>query len=124
MRYQPDDPAFEGDFIEFSDRWSRAQVRGAWDTAGKDEAKFLSILRGKIVALHLTCEDADPITDPADLTPTRTEQMDTVLYTWFAYAWIVHLNELANLGNALGRGLLPTSDGQTQATPAQSNPTS
>jgi hypothetical protein len=116
--YKPDDPAFAEDFIEYSDSWSRAQVRATWaslptvatSTEG-DEAEdaLLAQLRPKIVALRLTCSDAEPITDPADLTPRRTEQIDTRLYEWFAQTWVVHLNALTNLGNALGRQLYATS---------------
>lgn len=130
MRYSPDDPAFAGDFVEFSDSWSRAQVRATWGalptvataTEG-DEAEdaLLAQLRPKIVALHLTCVDAPAITDPADLTPRRTEQMDTRLYEWFARLWVVHLNGLTDLGNALGRQLLNLSatSSQTKATKKQ-----
>lgn len=116
MRYSPDDPAFASDFIEFSDSWSRAQVRAAWgavpDTATEDtgDGPLLDVLRPKIVALHLTCIDAEPITQAADLTPERTSEMDTRLYSWFASVWIVHLRSLADLGNALSGTLWPSSD--------------
>lgn len=124
-RYQPntphpdgvasdDDPAFAGDYIEFSDSWSRAQVRAAWESIpatadGGDDEPLLRCLRPKIIALHLTCVDAPPITNAADLTPTRTEQMDTRLYQWFAGVWVAHLRYLSDLGNALGRRLRDTS---------------
>lgn len=121
MRYTPDDPAFEGDFIELSDSWSRAQVRAIWDIAGEDEGAFLAALRPKIVALHLTCVDAPPICDVAELTPERTADMDTRLYEWFANAWVTHLVGLANLGNALGGKLLATS--VAMQPPANSRPT-
>lgn len=117
-KYQPDDPAFAGDFIEFSDSWSRRQVNETWaslpavrtaEEGDEAEDALLSKLRPKIIALHLTCVDAPPITDPADLTPRRTEMLDTRLYEWFAATWVMHLNELTELGNALGRRLSATS---------------
>lgn len=123
-RYVPDDPAFAGDFVEYSDSWSRAQVRQAWEsipaaaTVGDDDEPLLACLRPKIVGLHLTCVDAPAITDAADLSPARTEQMDMRLYNWFAASWIVHINSLTALGNALGRRLQATSvTAQTTATP-------
>lgn len=115
-RYTPDDPAFAGDFIEFSDSWSRAQVRAAWGavpdsaTEGTDDGPLLTVLRPKIVALRLTCVDAEPITQPAQLTPERSAEMDTRLYAWFASVWLVHLRSLADLGNALSGTLWPSSD--------------
>jgi hypothetical protein len=113
MRYECEDAAFAGDFVEFSDTWSRAQVRATWATipntaaqAGADtEDRLLACLRPKILAIHLTCVDADPITEAGDLTPERTEQIDTRLYEWFSSVWILHLKNLADLGNALGRTL-------------------
>ena len=32
--------------------------------------------------------------------------MDTRLYAWFAATWMVHLNGLSNLGNALKAGIV------------------
>lgn len=118
MRYEPDDPTFAGDYIEFSDSWSRVQVRQAWASlpavataAEGDEGEdaLLACLRPKIIALHLTCVDAPPITKAADLTPRRTEEMDERLFGWFASVWVKHLNDLTELGNALGRRLRDTS---------------
>jgi hypothetical protein len=114
MRYECEDDAFAGDFVELSDSWSRAQVRTIW-AASEDtdkeqvEANLLACLRPKIIALHLTCVDAEPIETPDELTPERTEQMDERLYRWFANVWWVHLRDLANLGNALGRRLYSIS---------------
>jgi hypothetical protein len=108
MRYSFEDEPFAGDFVEFSDSWSRAQVRSAWasvDPPDGSEAKLLDVLRPKVLALHLTCVDAPAITDPLDLTPARTEQLDWRLFSWFSGVWIKHLGELATLGNAYGRKL-------------------
>lgn len=129
MRYDCDDPAFKGDFVEFSDSWSRAQARAAWDAwgaipnQGSDEdvsaaeERLLACLRPKIVALRLTCIDAAAITKPDDLTPQRTEEIDTRLYAWWINLWMIHLKGLSNLGNALGRRLWDTSAAsQTKAT--------
>lgn len=129
MRYTPDDPAFAADFVEFSDSWSRAQVNAAWGAiptstvqAADAETKLLDILRPKIIKLHLTCAEGEPITDPADLTVGRMEQVDERLYRWFANVWIAHLIGLQDLGNALGRGLYATSDGSKQATAKKATP--
>jgi hypothetical protein len=109
MRYDCEDEAFSGDFVEFSDSFSRGQQRAIWAAAGEDEALFLELLRGKVKALHLTCIDAPPITDPAELTPERTDSMDLRLFSWLSFAWVAHMRGLTNLGNALGRKLLGIS---------------
>jgi len=115
MRYDCDDPAFTGDFVEFSDSFSRAQQRAIWAAGGEDEELFLSLLRAKIVSLHLSCLDAPPILKADDLVPERVEDMDVRLYTWFSYAWVAHLRGLSELGKTLGLSLLATS-GITVAT--------
>jgi hypothetical protein len=112
MRYDCDDPAFVGDFIEFSDSFSRGQQRALWAAASEDEALFLDILRTKILRLHLSCVEAEAISDPDDLTPERTLAMDLRLYTWFGYVWVVHLRGLSESGNAIGRRLLGISVSQ------------
>lgn len=142
MRYKIDDPGLAHNFVEFSDSWSRKQTRAAWaaydalptstsdaDAQAKAEeasAKLLDALRPKIVALHLDCEDAPPITEPADLTLARLDEMDERVYRWWINVWIVHLRGLSQLGNALGRRLYDTPDtsNSTQATDRPENPTS
>lgn len=103
MRYECEIDSFAGDFIEFSDTFSRGQQRALWAAAGEDDALFLEHLRPKITALHLSCIDAEPITRPADLTPERTDAMDLRLYGWFGTVWLTHLRGLRELGNGLGR---------------------
>jgi hypothetical protein len=105
MRYECEDDAFAGDFVEFSDSFSRGQQRALWAAAGEDEELFLSLLRPKITALHLSCVDAEPITRADELTTERTEDMDLRLYSWFSFAWVAHMRGLTDLGNALGRTL-------------------
>jgi hypothetical protein len=123
MRYECDDAAFEGDFVEFSDSFSRAQQRALWAAAGEDEAAFLELLRPKIVSLHLSCLDgAPPITKPDDLTPERTEAMDVRLYGWFGVVWATHLRGLRDLGNELGRNSSAISVAlQTTALPSRNH---
>lgn len=103
MRYDCEDAAFSGDYVEFSDSFSRGQQRALWEAAGEDDALFLDLLRPKVLRLHLSCIDAEPITRPEDLTPERTDAMDLRLYGWFGTVWLTHLRGLRNLGNALGR---------------------
>jgi hypothetical protein len=105
MRYECEDEAFRGDFVEFSDSFSRGQQRALWAAAGEDEELFLALLRPKITALHLSCVDAEPITRADELTTERTEDMDLRLYSWFSFAWVAHMRGLTDLGNALGRTL-------------------
>jgi hypothetical protein len=113
--------------VDLSDSWSRAQVRAIWasipdrvndsraslrgvnEENSNAEDAFLACLRPKVLSVHLTCVDAEAITSASDLTPARTLQMDTRLYTWFSTVWVRHLSALADLGNALGRKLFVTS---------------
>lgn len=142
MIYKIDEPELEHNFVEFSDSWSRKQTRAAWaafdalptsiadaDAQAKAEeasAKLLNALRPKIVALHLDCEGADPITTPADLTLERLEDMDERVYRWWINVWMVHLGALTRMGNALGRRLYATQDtsNSTQTTDRPENQTS
>jgi hypothetical protein len=141
MRYECDEPAFAGDFVEFSDSWSRGQVKAVWlaydvmlallnggeeigdADAENAEEKLLSALRPKIIALRLTCVDADPITDAGDLTPMRAGDVDTRLWAWWTAVWPTHLRGLTDLGNALRRRLsvISATPVVTETVPASQN---
>lgn len=121
MRYECEIAEFGGDFIEFSDKWSRGQQRALWEAAGEEEAIFLALLRPKITALHLTCIDAEPITRPDDLTPEHTDAMDVRLYGWFGTVWATHLRGLRDLGNELGRTSSAISAAMRQTAPVSQN---
>jgi hypothetical protein len=123
MRYDCDEPAFAGDYVEFSDSFSRGQVKATWvaygamlalindgkdvsdDEAEAAEEKLLATLRPKIIAMHLTCVDAAAITSADDLTPARVADVDTRLWAWWTGVWPKHLNGLSESGNALRRRL-------------------
>ena len=117
MRYECDDPAFAGNYIEYDDSWNRRQVREAWNAIDKSnggsEEKLLVILRPKIVSLHLDCIGNAPIIAADQLIPERTEEMDVRLYRWFSECWLRHLSDLADQGNALS-GRLWNISGKAQ----------
>lgn len=113
MRYEIDDPAGGGSFVEYSDAWSRAEQRAAW--AAEDDT-LLDILRPKIVAMHLLCGDGGYLDSPADLTLEGIDRVDMRVFQWFAATWSVCLRDLANLGNAWRRQLFATSAPETATT--------
>jgi hypothetical protein len=94
-------------------------MRVAW--AAADEKTLLAALRPKVLSLHITCVDAQAITDPAELVVERVEQIDIRLYEWFTATWVKHLSELATLGNALRGKLFAISEAVATMEPALEN---
>ena len=122
MRYDCDHPDFAGDYIEISDRWSRAQTGAIFEAAGEDDELFWQLLSAKVLSLNLSCVDAPAITEAGDLTPARADDLDLRLFRWLNQCWMAHLNRLSDLGKALGRQLYATYDTPTPTVTALASP--
>lgn len=123
MKYCCDVPGLEHNFIEFSDRWSKAE-RQAFRTLGgsDDKAKheeWLTLYRSKIVALHLDCIGAEPITTPDHITDEYIDRMDLVVFEWLKYVGGAHLDHLSSLGKVTGLRLY-AANGDSAAQAKQS----
>lgn len=108
MRYQCDIEGLEHCFVEFSDRWSRKEVR-EWFAAVEMDA-LCAIYQRKIMSCALDCTDTDPITDPKQLTPEGLDRMDFRLFRWFSALATKHTNELFSLGEASRRRLFAIAE--------------
>lgn len=107
MRYQCDLEGFEHCFVEWSDKWSRKDVKD-WTAASGIEANC-EIYRRKLITCRLDCIDAEPITKSEQITDEGTEPMDYELFRWFVTTVSVHVNRMGNLGEASGRRLFSTA---------------
>ena len=104
MRYTCDE--VEGDsFVEYSDRWSRAESRDIWQM---DADALLALLRAKLCATHLLCSDGTYLDEPSDLTEPELDRVDMRVYVWFSGTWVRCLNDLTDQGNASRRRLFAT----------------
>lgn len=110
MRFDCREPGFEGVFVEFTDSWSRKEVRDSWAAT---PAELFPIIQRKIITIYLPTVNGDPIVSADGIVEDRIDDVDTRLYTWFLSSWVKQMNELSDLGNALGRQLFVTSDTST-----------
>ena len=128
MRYDtPDDPELGGSWVEYSDRWSRAEWRQlAAGRTGETDAEreasglaWLALVAAKTVGLHLLCADGSYLDDPAQLTEADLDRVEVATYLWWTDTPWALRTDLANRGNASRRRLLGTAAGQNQdqATP-------
>ena len=100
-RYEYDD----GSFVEFSDKWTRGEVKSVFALSG---AEYLELLQKKVAAIHL---EGDPdIDNPADLAEERLDAVDWQTYLWFADTPIAHVGEMQRLGEAKRRALFATPE--------------
>ena len=101
MKFTCNLEGFEGNWIEFSDRWTRAEGKELFDLPERDA--FNKFMPAKCIACHLEQSDGDPITDPAKLTYDALDDVDLVVFGFVARALYNCYQELTRLGNASAR---------------------
>lgn len=108
MRYLCDLEGFDGCFVEFSERWTRAEMRNVWNVEG---SAYWQLVRGKVTAVKL-----GDVSSPEELTETALDEMDWLLFRWFSGAILKAITDLQSLGEAAGRLLFEPSEatGQNQ----------
>lgn len=123
MRVECTEPGFEGNFIELSDVWTRGEMRRFWrkETNDEDRREWLSLLQGKITAIHLEAVNGDPITRADQYTDEELERIDNRLWLWVQSALLKAVMDVNDLGNALRRRLWDTSGEKTDTTDRQTN---
>lgn len=111
----------EQNWVEFTDRWTRAEQRELTDA--NDETWF-ALFRRKATACNLALEDGTVITNPAQVTPDAVEGMDLRLVGFLGASMTWVCAELRVLGNASRRlssnGVAPTTKTLAAASPTQS----
>jgi hypothetical protein len=93
-------------FFEVADKWTRGDFRAYWNQGGDE---FFAVYRRKITKLHLTVEEGEPITAPAELVDARIDGVDYVLWRWFGMAFAEAVVEAQRLGEAKAQQSSPTS---------------
>lgn len=99
MRLQCPIEGFEQCYVEISDRWTRREIR-EFRTARTEDA--VGILTAKIIAVYLECADGNHITEPAQMTEERLDEVDARVYLWLPGALLGGLRELESLGFLAG----------------------
>ena len=116
MRYECSDPQFAGVFVEFSEAWSRGEMRRFFDPKlPRDE--WLALVASKIVALYLPRLYGEPLTNPADISQATTDDVDVRLWHWLNTAMTRAVGDVGTLGEALGRTLWPSAESNGTALP-------
>ncbi|MFZ1755037.1 MAG: hypothetical protein WBO46_14950 [Caldilineaceae bacterium] len=107
VRFAVDIEGLEEDWVEVSESWTRAEVRGVNEA---EEAALLGYLQRKLTACHLTRPGQEPLTDPALLDEERMDELDLRLIDFLGTVLIQAAVHLRSLGPLAGRLLLPGSD--------------
>jgi hypothetical protein len=107
MRYECDDPQFDGAFVEFSEQWSVRQRRALVEANGDE---YVRLLASKVTALHLTVVEGEPITEPSQFDQQNLDRVDFRLFEWVNRQTVQLLLDLAELGEAYRRRLSGISE--------------
>jgi hypothetical protein len=121
LRY--DCEAFPGSFVEFSEAWTRGELRGVV-SADVDSADSWRVAVTKITTCHIERIGEDDITDPAqlpgDLLDSAYDSVDMRLFRWLAHVALKAAMDVTNLGEEIAASLWRT----TEAKAAESETTS
>lgn len=119
MRYICDIPGLESDYVELSDAWSRAEVRQFWKFQGEDADAFMALIQRKIVAMHLSLVDAEPLTTADQFTSDNLDLLDYRAFEWLRWVPLTHVRRLGELGEAARLRLFEnTGESATPVTPS------
>lgn len=97
-KYTCDLPGLEDNFVEFSDSWSRKQLREFLELRGED---YVNLVFSKLTACYLVCPDAEPITEPVKLDDETLDAVDMRLVGWLKDVPVRHVVNLQDVGEAL-----------------------
>lgn len=102
---------FEGNWIDFGDGFSRADIV-AWNAAKTNE-ELWAFLRANAAACHLELTDGTTIDTPAGITEEGTQLLPIVLEGFLGSAFGVYIARQRTLGNLSAR---PSSNGSGKPT--------
>jgi len=101
MKFSCQLEGFTDNWIEFSDRWTRREGKELFDMPEREAFdKFMPL---KCTGCHIEQPDAEPLTDPKQLTYDGLDNIDARLFGFIARALYSTYTELTRLGNASAR---------------------
>jgi len=106
IRYECGEP-FEQAFVEFTDAWTRLEVKRAIEDKGDE---YIELLSHKIVAVNLPTLTGIHITKPQDFTADNLDNCDTRLVKWIGAVPMKVLQDITDMGEALRDRLFATPD--------------
>ena len=115
-------PGLEGNWIDLSDTWSRAEIMAFYPAIlqGNDEVT-LPLLQRKLSGVHLHLIDGALVTDPATLIETF-DQLDIRLARWFLAGVMAAIQAMISLGEAQRRLLFDGVEIAARNTPTPTQP--
>lgn len=100
MRWECNAEGLEGNWLEVSEQWTRAEEKAL--DAAKTDAEFFAIFRAKVTACRLTTATGQVITDPAAV-EAAVDDMDVALLQGIGFSLRMAVAERRRLGNASWR---------------------
>lgn len=124
MRLQCPVETYTDNYVEFDERWSRAEVK---KFISRNSLSMIETLQSKVTALHVRYQDGGVLDSPKDITEENLDRMQWEVFQWFITLPQVVMSGILDLGNAVRRQLLDTSEDSPDTEPSvtpQLTPTS
>jgi hypothetical protein len=100
MRIECQEPGFEQNWVEVSDRWTRRETANLYTVAGEE---YFVLLRQKVTACNIVPVVGDPITDPQGIAPDNLMDCDETVHGFLGGALQMAIAERRRIGNFSGR---------------------
>lgn len=100
----------EDNYIDFSDKWTRAEVKRVESGQWADDVEFFAFIGSKSNGIHIVSEDGTEATSVDDLTDEFLDGCDARLAGFISSAPIHAARNLTSLGNWSARRWSATSE--------------
>lgn len=105
MRVQCPVETYTDNYVEYDERWSRADVR----RFGSSSVEMIDLMRSKVSAIYVRLLDGE-IKSADDITDEALDRMQWEVFQWFIVQPQLVLKEILDLGEAVRHQLLLTSE--------------
>lgn len=96
MRVQCPVETYTDNYVEYDERWSRAEVR----RFGNNSADMIELMQRKITSIHIRLLDGE-INSATEVTEEALDNMQWEVFQWFVVQPQMVLKEILNLGEAV-----------------------
>jgi len=99
MKLQCPVEGFEDCYVEFSDKWTRSEIK---QFVGKESDEFMDLVKSKITSVYIRYEGGE-VVEPQQLTDEAFDSMQWEVFQWFIVLPQVTVKGVLDLGEETRR---------------------
>lgn len=98
-KFECDVPGFEDCFVEYSDEWTRGEIRNFLDSTGEE---YLKLISTKILNMRVRTVKSE-VTNPKDISERFLDDLKWEVFRWFIDLPKTVVQEVVDLGEVTRR---------------------